>query len=183
RLPESPGRGAQAGSRVVPRSPPEHPRPAMLRARGIDASGWVVGYVAVPAPFPDVAVQVVQAEPVRGPASDRLDRIPGVVLDPGVLREQARVGPEAVGIRTTRPAGVLPLGLGRQAVAGATEDGHPLAVDPIVRPQALPFAECVAEVDGVEPGDVLHRGRVHAVKIGTGLDAHESPLLPTCATE
>ena len=117
RHPREAGRRTQALAPGRTMSRRGAPARASRRSGGINASRRVVRPVPVPAPFPDISVHVVQAERVGGPTADRLDRVPRVVLEPGVPRQQRRVVAEAVAVPTPGAAGVFPLGLGRQAVA------------------------------------------------------------------
>src|SRR5207253_2302672 len=118
------GGAATALRAVGPRAAPDDVRVAGLRRqvhrarRGAARPGGGVGVgpVLVEAPLPDVAVQVVQAPGVGLLPADRVGGLVGVLRVPGVLAEA--VGGVAEGVRRAGAgaAGVLSLGLGRQAV-------------------------------------------------------------------
>lgn len=94
-VPRPPGVAARgpAPPGVVPGEAAAHHAPATGEALGVLLGGGDVGARAVQTPLPDVAVQVVQAERVRGEASDRLD--PGLPVRkvPGHLSPSDHHGP------------------------------------------------------------------------------------------
>ena len=113
---------------VVPAAAADDAARALGRPGRVGDRAGVVFAVPVLAPFPDVAVQVVQAERV-GPILTHLagavegrPRVGGVgvlAIDVGLARvERGRgdVEEERLGEADGAAAGVLPLGLGRQAV-------------------------------------------------------------------
>src|SRR5262249_11037337 len=108
-------------------------------------SGIVIVVVPILAPFPDVALHVVKTEGVRSLLAARVGPTLGIPLEPGELAQARLVVAEAETLRAPRAAGILPLRLGRQAVALAPQ----LPLLPLVQP--------VAEGDGLLPGDAVHR--------------------------
>jgi len=70
----------------------------------------------VRAPFPDVAVHVVEAEGVGLPRPDGVGGVARVAPMPGVLGKGFGIVAVGVGCGGSRPAGEFPFGLGRQDV-------------------------------------------------------------------
>src|SRR5262249_62216860 len=92
------------------------------------------------APYPDVAVHVVEAERARIPPPHRAGDRLGIGLDPGIMVEPGGIVAEAPAALAAGAAGILPLRLGRQAVL------HP-----------FPLREPFAEGDRVVPADLHDR--------------------------
>src|SRR5262249_44487009 len=101
----------------------------ITRAQGIDrgAAGVIVRVVEVAAPFPDVAVHVVEAKGIGRIAADRrralnvrplsIDAIGNRAIEIGLVGRGARAPPERRA--AAGAAGMLPFRLGRQTIAPA----------------------------------------------------------------
>ncbi|MEN3357302.1 MAG: hypothetical protein V7637_1284 [Mycobacteriales bacterium] len=132
------------------------PAPARPTPTPEDAVGAIDLLVAkVPAPLPDVAQHVVQPPLVGRLAAGIVYPAAGVVRVPGDVVDLPVPVPAGAGL-----AGVLPLGVGRQAVAvrGPVAGHFPgLCVAGVCLVQAGPGRDPVAHVDRVQPTDVRHR--------------------------
>src|SRR5205823_5933717 len=111
------GRRAAVVGDVVPRAAADDVLFGALVHPGAAVGGGalVVGVPAVRRPLPDVAVHVVQAPRVRLLGADRRVVALGVALEPAVVADAGGAAAERVGRGGAGPAGVLPLGLRRQA--------------------------------------------------------------------
>src|SRR5262249_5870646 len=104
-------RPAVARDVVDPAAAADHP------TGGLRGTGWVglrrltviARVIAVPAPLPHVAVQVMQAEGVRRLPADGMRLAAGVLGVPGVPAQLRRVVAEGVRPGAPGPAGILPL--------------------------------------------------------------------------
>src|SRR5262245_3297379 len=171
---------------MAPAAAAEDPAGALARAGGIRRrrAAVVTHVVAVPAPLGHVAVHVVEAPGVGLLRPDRMGRAGGVVGTPGVGGQRLDVLAAAPARLAAGAAGVLPFGLGRQTVARPApyRDGVALAYL-VVRRQAVPLAETVAEAHRLDPRYRLDRpgARVGALDLflvaaplgeGAGVGAH-----------
>src|SRR4051812_6681443 len=174
-LVETVARPAHLGERVAapPADDPVGPRRPGAPAVAVDrvhhrGAAVEIDVVVVLAPFPHVAVQVVQPECVGLARAHLLDLAPGALAVPGVPRQRALVWaaplPPGGGA-----AGELPFGLGGQAAAHP--QGEQLCLEPAHAGGRLPpvAARAVAP-EGVEQGVELVRDRVPAELEGAHLD-------------
>src|SRR5207249_2618269 len=110
------GRTAAALPRLGPRAATDHALATILSGPGAAVRRRpLVGSVpGVLTPFPDVAVHVVETPGIRSFLADGRVVALGVARKPGVVAEQRRVVAERIRRGRAGPAGVFPLGLGRQ---------------------------------------------------------------------
>lgn len=129
---------------VEPSTPAQHPVAAVH-----------LGVVDVPAPLPHVAEHVVQTPGVGPLPANLVDPATGIAAVPRDLVQHPVSRTPGTGA-----AGVLPLGLRRQAVPvrrRVPADGLRTGVlEAVRRGQALVQRQCVAEPRRVPPGDGLH---------------------------
>jgi len=156
--------------RAGPGAAAQHAVAARRGALGVQALvlGVVVGLVPVPAPFPDVAAHVVEAQGVGLALTDGLEAVAGgvlalgggVVLEPHEVFHLAALvdaGPLGAGAGASA-RGVFPFGLGGQAVAvGAPVAGLLGARAAVAGTQALALAEPVGVGAGAVPAHQHHR--------------------------
>src|SRR5208283_2702727 len=92
-----------------------YPLPGILdfASRAVGRSAFIAGVPGIRAPFPDIAVHVVQAPGVRFLLADRGILALGVALEPGVVLQVIGLVAERPGSDGSRPAGIFPFCLRR----------------------------------------------------------------------
>src|SRR5579883_735451 len=188
-------RGADLAGRMPISPAAEHPlvdgarSKLIVRDRGHDLAGVDRPRRGV-APLEDIPVDVEQPPRVGFEESYGPEVIVGVLGEPGVLAQDRLIVAEESAGHGTRPASVLPLGLGRQPVPGAGEEivGEPhvradrFGVALLALRQALLLREPATVPDRVVPGHPTDRGPrvaahvpgLHEVRLETAklLDRH-----------
>src|SRR5262249_51497542 len=139
----------------VPAPAAEDPDRALRRAPriGFDRMSGIILIEPVPAPLPYVSVHVEQNPAIPVLAADPMGPETPVRVLPGDLG-QARFLAEAERGGASCPAGVFPLRLGWQPVAGAVPG--PTGAEAIERLQSVEHAQCITERDRVAPAHVDH---------------------------
>ena len=146
---------------------------SILRAGGVRCCAGIIFTIPIPHPFGGVAVHIVQAIGVGGvllhgygPSQIAVRTVHPISAGIVVIA----VGIVAVGIAVMHivaeaerrdgigAGGILPLGLGRKAVAvGTLVPGDSCAGNGVAGRQSIGFTELVAIFNGIIPSDVGHR--------------------------
>ena len=145
---------AQPFHQPLPRRTRRHPDGRAVR---VDRQTRRIIPEPIPAPFPDVAVHVVEAKGVGLLLADGVGHSTAITPHPSKLAQMGVVAEwEVVGI--SRAAGIFPLRLGRKPISGSTQNRHLVHTgDAIERRELLALAELIAERDGIDPAHILNR--------------------------
>ena len=104
-------------------------------------------------------MNIEQAERIRALERHRLRLATSVLVEPAVLFQLRFVVAERILRRRSGPAGIFPLGFGRQpiAIGMGSDQPAPFAIGPIPGPPLLLFGEPRTIGHGIVPSDLRHR--------------------------